>query len=117
MSKKSKEKNASFTSGAVRSGKLPNTTRVPIGFIEMIATRGDEGEEKYGRHNYRRGLTDTEFIEQGFAHGVKHLQALANYYHDHGTFPRQADDDLAGAAWSLMMLWEARERQLDTVPV
>jgi len=98
-------------SGAKRSEKLPNTNRVPLGFIQMIATRGDEGEEKYTRFNYRKGLKDPEFVEEFFGHAIAHIQNLANEYHNTGTFPEQADDDLAGAAWGLMALWEAREAQ------
>jgi hypothetical protein len=137
MSKKSKEKEAPFASGAKRSEKLPNTTRIPLGFLQLVARRGDEGELKYGRFNYRKGLLDREFVEQGFAHVLAHLQNVANYYHDHGTFPDGAaagtphidtqgrlyeqytvptDDELAGAAWGLMMLWEAREKHRDAVP-
>jgi hypothetical protein len=112
MSKKQKNEPSSetFSSGAKRSEKLPNTTRVPLGFIQLIARRGDEGEKKYGRHNYRQGLLDKEFVEQGFAHVLAHLQSVANYYYDHGQFPMWKDDELAGAAWGMMMLWEARER-------
>jgi hypothetical protein len=116
MPKKSKEKDQPFASGAKRSEKLPNTTRIPLGFLQLVAQRGDEGELKYGRGNYRKGLLDREFIEQGFAHVLEHLQSLANYYHDHGTFPDQTDDDLAGAAWGMMMLYEAREKHRDAVP-
>jgi hypothetical protein len=116
MPKQKKDKDTAFSSGARRSEKLPNTTRIPQGFLELIARRGDEGEVKYGRFNYRKGLLDRDFIEQGFAHGLKHLQELSNHYHNHGDFPHQTDDDLAGAAWALMMLWEAREKHRDAVP-
>ena len=101
-----------FASGAKRSEKLPNTNRIPLGFLQLIAWRGDKGEEKYGRFNYRKGLTDQDFVEQGFAHTQAHLQHLANAYHDLGVFPLELDDSLAGAAWGLMMLWEARQAQI-----
>jgi hypothetical protein len=105
-----------FESTALRSGRLPNTNRVALGFIQLIADRGDMGEEKYGKFNYRKGLLDREFVEQGFAHAVAHLQSVANFFHDNGTFPEGIDDELAGAAWGLMMLWEAREKHRNAVP-
>lgn len=100
-----------FQSGATRSEALANTNRVALGFIQMIGDRGTLGEEKHGRFNYRRGLTDPAFVENAFVHGIAHLQRLANEYHNTGKFPVGGDDDLAGAAWSTMFLWEAREAQ------
>jgi len=102
-------------SGAKRSSLLPNTNRVPLGFIQLVAARGDYGDERYGRFNYRKGLLDTVFVEQFFAHAIAHLQQLANVFHDTGQFPDSDDDSLAGAAWGLMALWESREafKELD----
>lgn len=102
---------ATFKSGAKRGEVLSNTNRVPLGFIQLIARRGDYGEGKYGRFNYRKGLSDPEFVEQFFVHAIAHLQNLANEFHNTGAFPVQQDDDLEGAAWGLMALWEAREAQ------
>ena len=101
-------------SGAKRSERKPSISRIPLGFLQLIATRGDEGEVKYGRGNYKKGLLDPQFVEQLFEHALTHLQYVANHYHNHGCFPYREDDDLAGAAWGLMALWEAREaKRLD----
>jgi hypothetical protein len=102
---------STFDGGGQRSEVLPDLTRLYPPFLEAIAHRGDIGAMKYGEHNYRKSLNDPAFIRQLFSHALAHLQSAAHNYEMHGylAYDLGDGDDLAAAAWGLMVLSEARD--------
>lgn len=89
-----------FSSGATSSKNLPSYNLIEIEFLDRLAMRMDLGAVKHGKFNYRKGLKDKEFILDRLNHAIRHIRLAQNAIEEGIS---TIDDDLGGAAASLMM--------------
>lgn len=99
---------ANFPSGAKRSEKIkPRYDLIPSAPLRRLAERYALGADKYGEWNWQRGLSDPQFLKDGFNHIIDHLQKAKDSFLL--GLQNSLDDDLAGAAWGCFMLMQAQE--------
>lgn len=95
-----------FTSGASSSGyKLPYETLTPI-FLKRAAARMALGLPHYGKHNWKKGVSDKNFILDRLNHAFEHLIKVM-YEIDNGI--TMTDDDLAAVVVNCMFAMEYQE--------
>lgn len=87
-------------SGATSSGQLPPYDLITLNFQTRVAKRLQLGAEKHGRHNYRKGLKDKEFIMDRLNHAFAHLKMAMDQIENAESVN---DDDLAAVAVNVMM--------------
>lgn len=91
-----------FKSGASTSGNVPPYECLTRRFLERCAKRMELGLH-YGKHNWKRGSTDKEFILDRLNHAFVHLtKAMEAIDQDRVT----EDDDLAAVAVNCMFAME-----------
>lgn len=88
--------------GATSSKLSLRMDLVPEIFIRRVAKRYTEGAAKHGDYNYRKGLTDPEFIQERIAHLRLHLS-------DWLMGINTQDDNLSAVAWGIAFLMEVEE--------
>lgn len=111
-----------FESGAKRSEIKPFYAAIPLASIRRLALRAtgaprgevlsdtesgfsyEGGSRKYGYGNWRQGLP----MEDTFNHVIEHLYRWKESI-ERGEVP--IDDDLAGAAWGIMLPLMTNERK------
>jgi len=100
----SNEEKKIFDSGASSSENLPPYELITDSLLDRVAERLRLGEQKYGRHNWRQGLTDKQFIQDRLNHAFKHLRNLQNQieYDDNSIL----DDDAAAIIVNIMFIME-----------
>lgn len=97
-----------FESGASTSGDLPPYETLTLEFLRRCAFRMKLGMH-YGKHNWKKGAKDKEFILNRLSHAVEHLyKAMAQI--DNNTI--SDDDDLAAVCVNCMF---AMEYQYNTI--
>ncbi len=75
---------------------------VPEVFNVRVAQRYTIGAEKHGEYNYRKGLTDSVYIQERIAHLRQHLSSFL-------LEGNEKDDNLAAIAWGVAFLMEAEQ--------
>lgn len=55
-----------------------NMDQIPFQAIEAIGAIFAEGEKKYGRDNWKKGILDAEYQRERLNHAILHLQKYAN---------------------------------------
>ncbi len=91
-----------FESGAKSSGKLPPYECLTERFIDRCAERMQLGMH-YGKHNWKLGSVDKEFILDRLRHARKHLGLLMELI-DNDQWAD--DDDAAAICVNVMMTME-----------
>jgi hypothetical protein len=89
-----------YKSGARSSAKAPRYDLIKSSLLDRLAARLELGASKYGENNYQKGLADKEFLADRYNHILAHLLA----YKTDGC---KNDDNLAAAAFGIMLLIEA----------
>jgi hypothetical protein len=89
-----------YKSGARSSAKAPRYDLIKSSLLDRLAARLELGASKYGENNYQKGLADKEFLADRYNHILAHLLA----YKTDGC---KNDDNLAAAAFGIMLLMEA----------
>lgn len=93
-------------SGATSSKNLPGFDMIPVEALIELAKRYDVGLAKHGRDNWRKGLTDEEWLRDRFNHTLTHLyDGWAKAY---GRFELPSEmtaiEDFAAVAWGAFTL-------------
>jgi hypothetical protein len=91
-------------SGA-KGSKVPSLDLIPYRALCRLAARYEHGTEKYGRDNWRKGLTDRQYIRDRAAHVMNHTARLIAKLDGH--LPEDGDDDAAAIMWGGAFLCEA----------
>lgn len=93
-----------FTSqcGATSSKLKLRFDLVPEVFNVRVAQRYTIGAEKHGEYNYRKGLTDSVYIQERISHLRQHLSSFL-------LEGNEKDDNLAAIAWCCAFLMEAEQ--------
>lgn len=82
---------------------------VPPILLEQVAKRFELGLERYGRDNWRTGLSDPEFLQNRANHALAHLLAFI-----HQTPGEDSPmDNLAAVGWAVAVLLEAERLKLE----
>ena len=89
-----------FDCGAVRSSRSPRFDLIPRQGLVRLAHRYELGLKKYSRDNWRKGLSNEEWLDQLKCHMADHMSKyLSNY--------DVKDDHLAAICWGAFALIEA----------
>ena len=94
-------------SGALTS-RAPRFDLLPRRALERVAMRFEKGLPRYGKDNWRKGLSDPEYVTDRIAHLIAHCYRLLDKIEG-----RLVDDeDDAGAiAWGGLFVCEAVDEQ------
>lgn len=66
-------------------------SQIPYHSLERVGRIFDEGANKYGKDNWKKGVDDKEYIEERTNHAIRHLMLWAN--------GDRNEDHLAKVAW------------------
>lgn len=88
------------------TSSCPRFDLIPANALIRLAFRYEKGL-KYGKDNWRKGLTDRDYVLERLAHGINHLIILREKIE--GRLPWSEDDDAAAAMWAGAFLCEATE--------
>lgn len=91
-------------SGA-KSSSVPRLDLIPYRTLLALAARFEKGEKRYGRNNWRKGLTDKEYVLERAAHILNHVEILIEKLQ--GLRPDDGDDDVGAILWGGAFLAEA----------
>lgn len=94
-----------FESGASSSGNVPPYECLTPTFLRRAAERMRLGMH-YGKHNWKKGILDTQFILDRLNHALEHL-TKAQREIDNGI--PMSDDDLAAVVVNCMFAMEYQE--------
>ena len=82
----------------------PGIDQIPFEGIEAIGEIFAEGEPKYGRDNWKRGVDDTDYDQERCRHAMRHLWLWSN--------GDRSEDHLAKVGFFVVtQLWRERRRQ------
>ncbi len=81
--------------------------QIPFEGLEAVGQIFAEGEAKYGRDNWKRGVGDKVYQEERCSHAIRHLMLWAN--------GDRSEAHLAKVAWfCLTQIWtESKEKKSD----
>lgn len=96
-------------SGATSSKGATMFSLIPIRALRRLALRFALGLSKHGRDNWRKGITDEQWIEDRYNHAIEHLMTW--WDKRNGYTPDDGDDDLGAAMWGCAILIEVDERR------
>lgn len=74
-------------------------SQIPYEALEAIGKIFKEGELKYGKDNWKKGIGDLEYQEQRLEHAIRHLILYANGEREFCNEPYRLEDHLAKVAW------------------
>lgn len=100
----SEETTTSAGSGA-KSSNVPRLDLIPYQALVRLAGRYEKGLLRYGRENWRKGLTDKDYVLERAAHVLNHAAILIEKLQ--GLRPDDGDDDAAAVMWGGAFLCEA----------
>jgi hypothetical protein len=103
-----------FTSGAMSSGRKPRYDLIPTQALRRIANRFEEGVDKYGQDNWRKGIHDTMWLLDRTNHAIEHLKKIQANLHS-GLTQISLDDDAAAVAWAAIIIMEAESERAPKV--
>lgn len=101
-----------FESGAKSSGNLPPYECLTETFIDRCARRMEVGMKNYGKHNWKKGARDKEFILDRLRHIQKHLHKLIV---EIDLDLSMQDDDAAAIAVNTMFVMEYQSMKPITI--
>lgn len=102
-------KTRNFKSGASTSGTLPPYECLTLTFLRRCAFRMKLGMH-YGKHNWKKGIEDKEFILERLNHAMEHLVLAMRQIDDNSPL---TDDDLAAVAVNVMFAMEYQQNKID----
>lgn len=94
-----------FSSGAASSGDVPPYECLTATFLRRSALRMKLGLH-YGKHNWKKGIGDKEFILDRLNHAMEHL---IKAMHEIDVGIKMKDDDLAAVVVNCMFAMEYQE--------
>ena len=98
-------------SGAKTSDNLPPFWEMPLAAMEAYARRLKVGH-RYGIMNWRKGLSDVEFVRDRMNHLIKHLMMVANGIEEgDNTTPSNID----AVVWGAGFLAEVQAKHPETI--
>ena len=74
-------------------------TQIPFDFERRLGMIFREGELKYGRENWRKGIADKTFQLERANHALKHLKIYIHRLEFGEYLGERGEDDLAKVAW------------------
>lgn len=102
------EKSVFAPGQAVRDGKRADYSQLPIEGLQRIAGVFSEGEQKYGRDNWKKGGEDYEYDAAN--HAFEHLKRYVDCKYNGGV--PTGEDDLAKVGWwVLTQCWHDAHKQ------
>ncbi len=91
---------SNFSTGAVRDamrGKgLPSL--IPVSALRAVARRFEDGAEKYGRDNWKKGIPVSRYVDSINRHLWQFMEE------------DRAEDHLSAVIWNAMCLYETKNR-------
>jgi hypothetical protein len=94
-------------SGA-KSSLAPRFDLLPRRALERVAARYEKGLPRYGRNNWRKGLTDKDYIVERIAHVIGHCYKLIEKLESPVVLKHlNADDDAGAIGWGGLFVCEA----------
>ena len=100
MALPSSGKMSQFDTGAVRDAMqnkgLPS--QMPMSALRAAARRFEDGAEKYGRDNWKKGIPLSRYIDSIYRHLWDFMDA------------DEAEDHLSAVIWNAMCLYETKDR-------
>ena len=94
-------------SGA-KSSLSPRFDLLPRRALERVAARYEKGLERYGKDNWRKGLTDRKYIVERIAHIIGHCYKLIDKLENRENFSwPHSDDDASAIGWGGLFVCEA----------
>jgi hypothetical protein len=95
--------------GESTSSKIDGFDQLPYNAMLRMAARYSLGEEKHGRHNWRKSLSNKVYVINRLGHVIKHaLKAIAII---EGFIDDDGDDNAAAIMWGGALLAESQELQ------
>jgi len=94
-----------FESGASTSGELPPYECLTLSFLRRCALRMQLGLH-YGKHNWKKGARDKQFILDRLNHAMEHLKKAQEEIDNDKAYD---DDDLAAVAVNCMFAMHYQE--------
>ena len=91
--------------GAQSSGKARRHDLLPRSFTDRITDRFAMGAKKYPAFNYRKGLTDKDYIIERINHMKTHFDAFLSPSSDE----EWTDDNIGAIGWCIAFLCECQE--------
>jgi len=89
------------------SSKVPRLDYVSLTALRRLAKRYAQGLPKYGKYNYKQGLTDREYILERCAHIIDHAYKYVEVLEGQRT--DDGDDNAAAIMWGGAFLCESDE--------
>jgi len=80
--------------------------QIPFEALRVLGERYALGQIKHGRHNWRKGLHNKEYVLARASHLIQHAFKLANQLD--GTMPWDEDDNIGAILWGGAFMAEAR---------
>ncbi len=89
-----------FGTGAVRDAMqhkgLPS--QIPMSALRAVARRFEDGAEKYGRDNWKKGIPLSRYIDSIYRHLWDFMDG------------DESEDHLSAVMWNAMCLYETKDR-------
>lgn len=97
-----------------KTSEVPRLDLIPYAALVSLARRYEKGIVRYGRDNWRKGLSDRDYVLERAAHVLNHTAILIEKLQ--GLRPDDGDDDAGAILWGGAFLVEAvnaRKREAD----
>lgn len=91
------------------SSKVPRMDLIPYSALVRLANRFALGLEKHGKNNYRKGLSDKDYVIERLGHVINHAYRLIEKLEGRLV---DEDDDAAAIAWGGIFACLATESNL-----
>jgi hypothetical protein len=88
-----------------KTSPCPRLDLLPYHGLVRCAARFEKGETRYGHDNWRKGLSDKQYVIERASHVMHHCAMLIAKLEGH--LPDDGDDDAGAIAWGGMFLCEA----------
>jgi hypothetical protein len=100
--------NTTQSKSGAKSSPAPRFDLLPRRALERVSARYEKGLERYGRDNWRKGLTDKDYIVERIAHVIGHCYKLIEKLESPVVLEKlNADDDAGAIAWGGLFVCEA----------
>lgn len=90
-----------------KTSSVPRYDLIPTRALDALAARFEHGLERYEKNNWRKGLTDKDYVIGRLNHVIQHAKAAIDKIE--GTLPVNEDDDAGAIMWGGAFLCEALE--------
>lgn len=85
----------------------PRLDLIPRRSLERLAARFEKGTLRYGKDNWRKGLSDPSYVTERLAHTIAHCYRLIDKLE--GRLPEDGEDDASAIMWGGAFACEATE--------